>query len=239
MPKDGDTAFQKDPASGFSQASRKFVIDPDAINRWIDDKDLAIAQGLGDTDHPDGINTLLMVGATPGDRNNSISDEIYFMALIDFCIRHNLPVNRSATAEVCNTENGMDFLTMSTPFDAVLFCYIYYNSRERNVRHNGQSPLAYKEGAWHDALQRTGAKLVGNIDDSKFELPTGLLAKAPYRLVGDEATPIATRRLHVLVRNDWAPAASLPAAMPHEGSAKSLAEVRAPRVGSAALRRRC
>lgn len=227
--KEGDISFQRDSTSGRSRGTKKIAIDPDVVNRWIDEKDQTIAKGLRDEEHPDGINTLLMVGATPGSRNNSISDEIYFMALIDFCIRHNLPVNRSATVEVCNTQDGMDFLTIAQPFDAVLFCYVYYNSRERDVSHNGQSPLAYQDGAWQTALQRTGAKLVGNIDDNKFELPTGLLAQGPYRFVADEPTPVGTRRLHVLVSRDWTSAVALPVAVPHKSSLKSLAETSAPK----------
>lgn len=168
------------------------------------------------------LRSLLLVGARPGPKTwwfgrqkpLKRSDMAYLWSFLSTCKEIGVPLHPQIKITRCNLEEGSDFLKLMTPFDAVLFSYLFHgkveNLRDEKASSNPfytQSPHHNEAGIWHRRLCESQAKLVGNIrnQNSMWELPNDFIGKAPFTCLGSRtALFFQQRNIFMFADTRWA-----------------------------------
>ena len=122
-------------------------------------------------DAPDAMRSFLLVGAVTYPSDNSArvlsrGDNQYLRGYLKACIELGFPIAPDFTMTAVNLPDE-DFLALDgVTADGVLFCNIYHNAEDiypEMFSECAQSPLAHLPDAWANALEKTGARIAGNI----------------------------------------------------------------------------
>lgn len=140
----------------------------------------------------DAVDDILLIGARLDLANKDVlcaNDDRYLGLIIQEGTKQGIRFARNPYVRVCNLNYGADFLKSTLPTSLAAFCMIYYKPGVQTDRQMidrslyRQSDLCAKDGSWHEALMRTQARWAVNIHANDVELPTGFIARDPFRLV--------------------------------------------------------
>lgn len=146
------------------------------------------------SDDAAALRRVLLVGGLfeCGERQElALSDRFKLAQALRACQAKGARIAEDPQIIVNNLIYGDDFLRRpGSGYDLVVFSHIYFSPEPPRNRCNrprcaSQSSLAHETGAWHRALVRSDARFAVNVHVNKSELPTGLLARAPYRGIGE------------------------------------------------------
>ena len=169
------------------------------------------------------LRSLLLVGARPAEgKYLSEIDTLYLQKFLRMCTEFRWPLSPTFSVFRTNIHEGMrnDFLQIDTPFDAVIFCYLFHrndisanniaiaNKMRRVPGFYRQSPFHDEADRWHDRLLQGGTKVIGNIksySDKNLDLPNEWLLKDPYLYIRADEIGYC-RKIHLMADSGWAPA---------------------------------
>jgi hypothetical protein len=134
------------------------------------------------------IRAITAVGAIV--RNNELSawDQKFLERILNLCADHNVPVARDFTLTALNIHDDQagDALKLTIPAD-IFACFYVYNGPDRQGRpaktsHERQSDLHHVPGAWYQAAEKCGARIIVtfgadpklDVTQSKFAPPVGV-----------------------------------------------------------------
>lgn len=177
----------------------------------------------------DALKSVLLVGARQ--KEDGQLDEIdthYLRRFLMMCTDFRWPLHPLFSIHRANINDNRadDFLQIRTPFDAVVFCYLFHQHRERAVANKAvaseialehglqadtylQSPDHSQERSWHRRLKRLDVKVVGNVKSlaNDLDLPNHWIRRKPYGCLGSGIINEApSRALHIFASRRWVPA---------------------------------
>lgn len=140
----------------------------------------------------DASNTdILLVGAFADRENRDMldaGDDQYLGHIFPELAGEDVDLSDQPEVSVSNFIYGHNFLKMPASAHVVVFCKVNYDPYNRD-RANQIDRRLYKqcvdtavEGIWHRALLATGARYAVNVHRNDIELPTGHLARTPFKL---------------------------------------------------------
>lgn len=175
------------------------------------------------------LRNVLLVGARQGDDDQLADvDTFYLNHFLRLCTEFRWPLHPNFAILRTNIYDDPqdDFLRLRTPFDAVIFCYLFHQHGEEPVSDRSeaffvgmnhgvqadtylQSPDHCQGHLWHRRLKRSGVKVIGNVKSmvNDLDLPNSWLHRRPYGCLGGR--PIAgveSRRMNLFANRRWKPA---------------------------------
>lgn len=135
------------------------------------------------------VKRFLMVGAEIAANELWITDQSYLRMFIRMLDVQGIPVSDAPEIIALNLNYGHDFLKNPVEADVCSFNYLFYHPAA--VAHTAkgftnQSALSAHTALWHEQLLKTGARFAFNVHGGGSELPTDIIAQAPYEYVAQQ-----------------------------------------------------